>query len=199
MTRKFSLTTFAAAQCLIAGLAGAAPAQAATPTIPGYFFSQWTVSSNCTEANAGPAARVQTGLQFKISSDSAATDGAYSLQVIDAAGKQWAGGWSGVKLRYRAGTQMTTIPADFACMAGSEASSASASPLLAMSGYVQSAEPQYAQQHWYGMAKIHGQMEHILIFPRPKKGESSAIIVLESASAGTNISLDDDGVIHGHD
>jgi hypothetical protein len=195
MTRKLSLTAFAAAQCLFIGLAATTPAQAAD--IPQYFFSQWTVTANCTEANAGPAARVQAGLQFKISSDSAA-DGSYALQAINAAGQQWATEWNGLKLQYRAGTPMTTVPADFNCVAGSEASSAAASPFLAMSGYVQTAEPQYAQQHWYGLAKIHGQMEHVLIFPRPNKGDNSAIIVLQSASSSSYVVLDDGGVVNSH-
>jgi len=197
MTRKFPLAALAAAQCLIAGLVVTAPARAAT--IPNYFFGQWTVTANCTEASAGPAARVQTGLQFKISSDSASADGGYTLQTINTAGQQWAAEWSGVKLEYRAGTKMTTVPADFECVAGSESSSASSSPLLAMSGYVQTAEPQYEQQHWYGLAKIHGQLEHVLIFPRDtQNGDTSVIVVLESASAGADIKLDDNGVIHGN-
>ena len=196
MTRKLSLTAFAAAQCLFIGLAATTPAQAAD--IPQYFFSQWTVTANCTEANAGPAARVQAGLQFKISSDSAA-DGTYALQAINAAGQQWATEWNGLKLQYRPGTPMTTVPADFTCVAGSEASSTASSPFLAMSGYVQTAEPQYAQQHWYGLAKIHGQMEHVLIFPRAAKGDNSAIIVLQSASSSSYVVLDDGGVINSRD
>lgn len=196
MTRKFSLTAFAAAQCLFIGLAATAPVRAAE--IPSYFFSQWTVASNCTEANAGPAVRVQPGLQFKIAS-TPGTDGSYSLQTINAAGQQWASEWSGVKLEYRAGTRMATVPADFECAAGSESSSAASSPLLAMSGYVQTAEPQYEQQHWYGLAKIHGQLEHVLIFPRDVKGTKSAIIVMESASAGGAVTLDENGVINADD
>jgi hypothetical protein len=193
MTRRISLTAFAAAQCVIAGLIAVTPAHAAQ--IPHYFFSQWTVTANCTEAHAGPAARVQSGLQFKIAQSSATADGTYTLETINGAGKQWASEWTGVKLEYRAGTKMATVPADFACVAGSEAASTSSSPFLAMSGYVQTAEPQYAQQHWYGLAKIHGQIEHVLIFPRDVKGEESAIIVLQSASTSTDISLDDDGVV----
>jgi hypothetical protein len=193
MTRKLSLTVFAAAQCLFVGLAATTPAQAAD--IPQYFFSQWTVTANCTEAHAGLAARVQTGLQFKISSDSLAADGTYTLQTINAAGQQWATEWNGVKLEYRPGTQMATVPADFTCLAGSESSSTAASPFLAMSGYVQTAEPQYAQQHWYGVAKIQGQLEHVLIFPRAAKGDNSAIIVLQSASSSNNVVLDDNGVV----
>jgi hypothetical protein len=88
------------------------------------------------------------------------------------------------------------VPADFECAAGSETSSAAASPFLAMSGYVQTAEPQYAQQHWYGLARIHGQLEHVLIFPRDVKGDKSAIIVLQSASNSSDMTLDDDGVIN---
>lgn len=196
MTRKFPLAAFAAAQCLVLGLVATAPSQAGT--IPQYFFSQWTVTANCTEASAGPAARVQTGLQFKISSDSASADGSYTLHTLNTSGKQWRSEWNGMKLQYRAGTKMTTVPADFECVAGSEASSASSSPLLAMSGYVQTAEPQYEQQHWYGLAKINGQLEHVLIFPRDTKSGSSVIVVLESASASADIKLDDNGVIHGN-
>jgi hypothetical protein len=192
MTRKLSLTLFAAAQCLIAGFL-TTPARA---DVPNYFLRQWTVASNCTEASAGPAARVQTGLQFKVVSDSA---GHYSLQAINSAGRRWASEWNGVKLVYRPGTRMTTVPADFECVAGAEASSASASPLLAMSGYVQSSEPQYEQEHFYGLARIHGQLEHILIFPRDaSNGGPSVVVVMESASATANVSLDDDGVIHGY-
>jgi hypothetical protein len=195
MTRKFSLTLFAATQCLVVGLAATAPARAAE--IPQYFFSQWTVTSNCAEASAGPAARVQPGLQFKIAATPTA-DGRYTLQTINATGKQWAGEWNGVKLEYRPGTKMTTVPADFDCVAGAESSSASSSPLLAMSGYVQTAEPQYAQEHFYGIAKIRGQIEHVLIFPRDAQGGTSAIIVVESASTASMVNLDDNGVISAH-
>ena len=192
MTRKLSLTVFAATQCVFAALVATAPAQAAD-SIPSYFFSQWTVKSNCTEANAGPATRVQPGLKFKISNDS--TNGIFRLQTINNDGKQWASAWNGVKLQYRAGTKMTTVPADFECAAGAEASSASASPLLAMSGYVQTAEPQYSFEHFYGLVTINGQPEHVLVFPRDAKGGTSAIIVLESASTGSSVNLDDNGVI----
>jgi hypothetical protein len=118
------------------------------------------------------------------------------LQTINGSGKQWATEWSGIQLTYRPGTKMAAVPADFDCVAGSEAASASASPFLAMSGYVQTVEPQYAQEHWYALAKIHGQLEHVLIFPRNVKGDKSAIIVLQSASNSTDIVLDDDGVIN---
>jgi hypothetical protein len=196
MTRKIPLTVFAAVQCIVAGLA-ASPGARAAEAIPNYFFSQWTVKSNCTEASAGPAVKVQSGLQFKISKDSVTSAGQYTLQTINSSGQQWQADWNGVKLEYRPGTTMATVPADFVCIAGSEASSAAASPLLAMSGYVQTAEPQYPWQHWYGLASINGQLEHVLIFPRDaQSGGSSAIVVLESASNAADVKLDDDGVIN---
>lgn len=194
MTRKLSLAAFAATQCIFAALVATAPVHAAD-SIPQYFFNQWTIKSNCTEASAGPATRVQAGLKFKISSNS--TDGTYTLQTINSAGKQWNSEWNGIKLQYRAGARMTTVPADFTCVAGDEASSAATSPLLAMSGYVQTAEPQYEQEHLYGLAKIGGQLEHVLIFPHNSKGSTSVVMVLESASSGNNVSLDDNGVIMG--
>ena len=195
MIRKIPLAAFAAAQCFIAGLAATAPAQAA-PSIPQYFFSQWTVTSNCIGADGGLAARVQPGLQYKVASTPAGNGSSYTLQTFNSAGQQWANGWNGLQLHYRAGTQMTSVPADFECVAGAETASASASPLLAMSGYVQTVEPQFPQAHWYGLAKIHGQVEHVLIFPlATKTGGTSAIVVLESASAGSVV-LDDGGVIH---
>jgi hypothetical protein len=196
MTRKLSLTAFAATQCVFAALVAAAPVHAAD-SIPQYFLKQWTVKSNCAEASAGPATRVQTGLQFKISRDSA--DGTYTLNAINSSGRQWASDWNGIRLEYRAGTQMATIPADFTCVAGSEASSTASSPLLAMSGYVQTAEPQYQQEHLYGLAKIGGQLEHVLIFSRNVQGSGSVVIVLESASAGNNVTLDDNGILTGDD
>jgi len=194
MSRKLSLTVFAATQCVFAALVATAPARAAADSIPQYFFNQWTVKSNCAEANAGPATRVQAGLQFKISNES--HDGTYTLKAINSNGKSWASEWNGIKLQYRAGTRITAVPADFTCVAGSETSSAAASPLLAMSGYVQTVEPQYEQEHLYGVAKIGGQLEHVLIFPRDSKSGTSAVIVLESATSGSNVALDDNGVIN---
>jgi hypothetical protein len=189
MTRKLSLTTFAAVQCMLVGLAATAPAHAAA--IPQYFFKEWTITANCAEAHAGLAARVQPGLKFKVSKDTAAEDGTYTLEALNVGQQAWATAWNGLKLEYRPGTKMTTVPADFECVPGAEATS----PFLAMSGYVQSAEPYYQPQHWYGLATIHGQLEHVLIFPRDVNGEKSAIIVLQSASAPTAIQLDDNGVI----
>jgi hypothetical protein len=190
MTRKIPLATFAAAQCLLIGLVATAPARAAD--IPGYFFKEWTVTANCTEAHAGLAARVQAGLKFRISKDTVTEEGSYTLEALDGGQQKWAAEWNGLKLEYRPGTKLTTVPADFECIPGAEATS----PFLAMSGYVQSAEPYYEPQHWYGLATIHGQLEHVLIFPRDVRGEKSAIIVLQSASNPTDMKLDDDGVIH---
>jgi len=177
-----------AAQCLIAGLAASSPAQAGS--IPGYFFREWTVSNNCTEANAGLAARVQTGLKFKIS---AAADGTYVFQAQDAGQQHWAANWNGIQLQYRSGTQMNTLPADFECIPGQ----APTSSFLTMSGYAVGAEPYYEQEHWYGLARIHGQLEHVLIFPRNISGKASAVVVLQSVNNAGTVQLDDNGVIHG--
>ena len=187
--KKASLSSAVAAQCLIAGLGLTTQAQAAG--IPGYFFNQWTVSKNCTEQHAGLAARAQAGLKFKIAS-AAADDGSYVFQAVDNAQSKWAANWNGMKLEYRAGTPLTTVPADFECIPGQEASS----PFLAMSGFAQASEPYYEQEHWYGIAKIHGQLEHVLIFPRNSSSGPTAIIVMESVNSATAVKLDDDGVIH---
>ena len=79
-SRKSFLTSIIAVQCFVAALAGA-PARAAT--IPDYFFTEWTVSKNCTEQHAGLAARVQSGLKFKISRDSQAADGSFVFEAED--------------------------------------------------------------------------------------------------------------------
>ena len=188
-SRKPILASIIAIQCLVAALAGA-PARA--DTIPDYFFTEWTVSKNCTEQHAGLAARVQTGLKFKISRDSQAADGSFVFEAEDNGQKQWAKNWNGMKLQFRPGTDMTTLPADFECIPGQEASS----PFLAMSNYAQSSEPYYEQAHWYGIAKIHGQLEHVLIFPRNAATGPRAVIVLQSVNAPATVQLDDNGVLH---
>lgn len=190
LSRKIPLVAAIAAQCLISGHAGAAHAQAAA--IPAYFFGQWTVSSNCTEQTAGSAAQVQPGLKFAVSPDSAASDGTYAFVARDSATQQWAANWNGLKLQYRAGTAMTTLPADFECVAGQT----STSSFLSMSGYAVSAEPYYQQEHWYGLARIQGQLEHVLVFPRNVSGAPSAVIVLQSVTSPGTVQLDDNGVIH---
>jgi len=79
ISRKAILAS-ALAPCLVGALTST-PARGAT--VPGYFFKEWTVSKNCTEQHAGLAARVQTGLKFKISPDSQAADGSYVVQAKD--------------------------------------------------------------------------------------------------------------------
>ena len=191
ISRKALLSTVVAAQCLVGALAGS-PARAADEAIPDYFFKEWTVAKNCTEQHAGLAARVQTGLKFKISRDVQADDGSFVFQAESTGQQQWAANWDGMKLSFRAGTQMTTLPADFECIPGQEASS----PFLAMANYAQSTEPYYEQAHWYGLAKIRGQLEHVLIFPRNSATGPSAVIVMESVNAPSAVQLDDNGVIH---
>jgi hypothetical protein len=188
-SRKPILTSLIAVQCLVAALAGA-PARA--DTIPDYFFTEWTVSKNCTEQHAGLAARVQTGLKFKITRDSQAADGSFVFEAEDSGQNQWAANWNGMKLQFRPGTDMTTLPADFECIPGQEATS----PFLAMSNYAQSSEPYYEQAHWYGIAKLHGQLEHVLIFPRNAASGPRAVIVLQSVTSPGSVKLDDNGVIH---
>ena len=193
MPRKLLLSTYAAAQCLIVSLGTTAPAQAAA-SIPSYFFSEWTVTANCAEAHAGLAAKVDTGLKYRISPATLAPDGSYAFEAENSAQTQWAANWNGVKLQYRPGTQMTTVPADFECLPSGQ----STSPFLAMSGFAVAAEPYYEQENWYGLASIQGQWEHILIFPRPTTGAASALIMLVSVSAPGTITLDDDGLIISH-
>ena len=187
-SRQAFLAIAAATQCLVGALAGA-PARAAT--IPEYFFKEWTVANNCTEQHAGLAAQVAAGLKFKISADTLAADGSYVFQAEDVGQQHWAANWNGMKLEYRAGPEMKTLPADFECIPGQEA----ASPFLAMSNYAQASEPYYQQRHWYGVAKIHGQMEHILIFPRNAATGPTAVILMLSVNSPGTVQLDDNGVI----
>jgi hypothetical protein len=188
-SRKLVLTSAVAVQCLIATLAGA-PARAAS-AIPAYFFKEWTVAKNCTEQHAGLAARVATGLKLKISANSVDGDSGY-VQAEDVGSNHWAANWNGMKLQYRAGSAIQTLPADFECIPGQEATS----PFLAMSNYAQSTEPYYEQAHWYGLTRIHGQLEHVLIFPRNSSTGPAAVIVMQSVVAPGAVRLDDNGVIH---
>src|SRR6185437_14295064 len=110
-----------AAQFFVVGLAANSPVRASS-AIPDYFFKEWTVAKNCMEAHAGLAARVQAGLKFKISRDSAAGDGSYVFTAEDTGSSHWAANWNGLKLTYRPGTQMKTLPADFECVPGEESS-----------------------------------------------------------------------------
>jgi hypothetical protein len=192
ISRKAILAS-AIAPCLVGALAGT-PVQAGTSTIPDYFFKEWTVATNCTEQHAGLAAHVAAGLKFKISADTLAADGSYVFQAEDVGQQHWAANWSGMKLQYRAGTEMKTLPADFECIPGQEATS----PFLAMSNYAQASEPYYEHRHWYGVAKIHGQMEHILIFPSNAATGPTAVILMQSVNSPGTVQLDDNGVIQMH-
>jgi hypothetical protein len=187
--KKASLSSVLAAQCLFAGLAATTLAQAAQ--IPGYFFKEWTVAKNCTEQHAGLAARAEAGLKFQITRDPS-QEGDYVFQAVDNAQSKWAANWNGMKLEYRPGSKLTTVPADFECIPGQESSS----PFLAMSGFAQASEPYFEPEHWYGIATIHGQMEHVLIFPRDSSTGPTAIIVMQSVNAPGTVKLDEDGVIH---
>jgi hypothetical protein len=187
--KKSSLSLATATLCLLAGLLATTQAQAAQ--IPDYFFKQWTVSKNCAEQHAGLGAQADAGLQFRVSQRPAA-DGSYVLQAIDNAPSKWAANWNGMRLEYRPGTKLTTVPADFECIPGQEASS----PFLAMSGYAQATEPYYEAEHFYGIARIHGELEHILIFPRSSVTGPSAIVVIQSVNTPGSVQLDTDGIIY---
>jgi hypothetical protein len=188
-SRKVILASAIAVQCLVGSLAGA-PARAAD--IPDNFFQEWTVSKNCTEQHGGFAAHVASGLKFKISRDAQAADGSYVFQA-EITGKQgWNAGWDGIKLQYRPGTAMKSLPADFECIPGQETSSS----FLAMSNYAVATEPQYELGHWYALARIHGQLEHILIFPSSAASGPKAVIIMQSVNAADSLQLDENGTIH---
>jgi hypothetical protein len=142
--------------------------------------------------HAGSGGHTLPGSQFRVVRTPNAYGGVnYTLQTLDKPGLRWASGWRNVKLEYRAGTPLKTIPADFECVPGEEASQ----PFLAQSGFSVSAEPYYGEEHWYGTVKIHGEKHHLLIFPRNTKGADSAAILLIDADAGDNMQLDTDGTI----
>jgi hypothetical protein len=187
--RNVILASTIAVQCLFAGLA-AAPAQAAD--IPDNFFMEGSVGKNCAEQHAGLAARVASGLKFKISRDAQADDGSYVFQAQNTGKQHWNKGWNGTKLIYRPGTAMKTLPADFECIPGQEASSS----FLGMSNYAVATEPQYEQGHWYGMARINGVLEHILVFPSSAATGPKAVIIMQSVNAANSLQLDDNGTIH---
>jgi hypothetical protein len=187
--KKISLSSAIAAQCLFASLLATTEAQAAR--IPDPFFKEWTVSKNCTEQHAGLAAHADVGLKFKIARDTS-DEGSYVFQAIDNAMSKWSVNWNGIKLQFRPGTKLTSVPADFECIPGQEASS----PFLAMSGFAQATEPYYEPEHFYGIARIHGELEHVLVFLVNKSTGPAAIIVMQSVNTPGSIKLDSDGVIH---
>ncbi len=190
--RIVPLVLFFVAQLFVVAIV-APPTQAQTTSgVPSYFFNEWTISKSCSQLNSGAPAHAQAGLRFRV--DRATADGVtHALRAIDRAQKRWAGGWRAMKLEYRAGAKMSAVPADFACVPGEEASS----PFLAMSGNSQTAEPYYHFEHWYGLAKIGGELHHVLIFPRDVKGPSSVVVVIQDADSGDDVTLDHDGTIHG--
>lgn len=191
MSRSVPSILAFAAVCLSAGATAHADS-----TIPGYFFKEWSISRDCSEQHAGPAGHVQTGLRFRIAPSTWDAGGqSYALQAIDVDRRIWPGNWKKVRLEYRAGAKMGALPADFECVPGQEASS----PFLAMSNYSQTAEPWYEFEHWYGILLIHGEPHHLLIFPRPLEGASSAVVVLQDVDADGTIKLDHNGIIHSED
>ena len=190
MSRVVPVLLFSTALSLMASIQTKSEAQ--TPSgVPEYFFSTWTVNRDCTEAHAGSGGHTIPGSQFRVAQSQTADGVTYTLQTLDKPGLRWSKGWKSVKLEYRAGTPLKSIPADFECVPGEEASQ----PFLAQSGFSVSAEPYYGQQHWYGTVQIHGQKHHLLIFPRNVKGADSAVILLIDADAGDNMQLDTDGTI----
>jgi hypothetical protein len=84
------------------------------------------------------------------------------------------------------------LPADFECIPGQESSNS----FLAMSNYAVATEPQYEQGHWYALVRIHGQLEHILIFPSSAATGPKAVIIMQSVNAANSLQLDDNGTIH---
>ena len=188
----FLLSIFALLLCI----APSPPTQAQTAAVPAYFFKLWKVQSNCIEQGFDPAEQASAGLKFAISPTSLSADGlSYSFQTINSSTQAWPAGWSTLTLQYRPGTQMTVIPADFACIPGEPSSSG----LLAMSNYTQSAEPYYEYEHWYSLGTLHGEPHHFLIFPRNVDGTDSAIIILLDAGTSGTVQLDQDGSIHSDD
>src|SRR5262245_59423707 len=191
MSRVAPVLLFSAALSLMASIQTKSEAQ--TPSgIPDYFFSTWTVNRDCTEVHAGSGGHTIPGSQFRVVRSQTADGGvAYTLQTLDKPGIRWSKNWKSVKLEFRAGTALKSIPADFECVPGEEASQ----PFLAQSGFAVSGEPYYPQEHWYGTVMIHGQMHHMLIFPRNVKGADSAAVLLIDADAGGNLQLDTDGTV----
>ncbi|MEP7245046.1 MAG: hypothetical protein ABI885_15400 [Gammaproteobacteria bacterium] len=190
MSRVAPVLLFSTALALMASIQTRTEAQTASG-IPDYFFSAWTVSRDCTEAHAGPRGHTLPGNQYRIAPTATSDGTSYSLLAVDRPNHVWGSGWRNVKLEYRAGTPMSTMPADFSCVPGSEASSS----FLAQSGYSVSAEPYYGNEHWYGTVMLHGEKHHLLIFPTQTHGPASAAIVLIDADASDNLQLDTGGII----
>jgi hypothetical protein len=189
-SRAVPLFLFSTALCVMAAVQPK-PALAQT-AIPDYFFKAWTINRDCTEQHAGlGSGHTIPQLQFRVSRNS--VDGStYALQPVQNTRiGRWTAGWSKVKLEYRAGARMTSVPADMECVPGQEASSS----FLGQSGFSSSAEPYYGFEHWYGKVAIHGEEHHLLIFPRNTKGASSAVVVMIDAGNASSLQLDHNGTI----
>ena len=186
-SRAVPLFLFSTALCVMAAIQ---PKSAKADSVPDYFLKSWTVNRDCTEAHAGTIdGHTTPGLQFQVKQ---AADGTYTLVPVNSGVSRWSRGWQGVKLEYRAGAQMSSIPADMECVPGQEASSS----FLAQSGYAVGAEPYYPYEHWYGQVTIHGQNHHLLIFPRSvQQGPAAAAVVLIDSDASGNLQLDHNGTI----
>jgi hypothetical protein len=191
MSRAIPVVLFSTALCMMSAIQTKSEAHTASG-IPEYFFSTWTVNRDCTEAHAGArGGHTIPGQQFRVTRTSSDDGITYRLEVLDMPGKRWHAGWRSVTLEYRAGARMRSLPADFECIPGEEASS----PFLGQSGFAVSGEPYYPYEHWYGTVTLHGQKHHLLIFPRNTKGPASAAVVLIDADASGNMQLDTDGTI----
>jgi hypothetical protein len=193
MSRSASLLLSVAAGCLISGANVVANADTKASGIPNYFFKEWKVAKDCTAEHAGPQGHMKLGQKFRMN-EAVSTDygQTFSLKTMDSQNRLLGGVWSGVKLEFRAGQKMTTVPADFECIPGEAASS----PFLALGNYSSLAEPYYAYEHWYAVVNIHDVPHHLMIFPRDVTGADSAIIVLMDADSADTISLDHSGTIH---
>lgn len=193
MSRSASLLLSLAAGCLISGANVVANAETLTAGIPNYFFKEWKVTKDCMQVHAGPDGHVKLGQKFRMTQAVSADYGqSFSLKTLDTQNRLLGGSWSRVKLEFRAGRKMTTVPADFECVPGEAASS----PFLALGNYASAAEPWYEFEHWYGLVSIHGQQHHLMIFPRDITGQESAIIVLQDADSGDALTLDHNGTVH---
>lgn len=190
MSRIAPVLLFSTALCLMASIQTKSEAQTAS-AIPAYFFDTWTVNRDCTEQHAGRGSHSQPGLKFRVTRSTSEAGEGYALEVVSTVNGPGPASWPKVKLEYRAGAQLTSIPADMECVPGEEASS----PFLAMSGFSQSSEPYYGYAHWYGQITLHGEKHHFLLFPRNVHGPSSAAIMLVDADASDNLQLDHDGTI----
>src|SRR5882724_939297 len=115
---SFSLVTLTSIAALAVFTAPAARAD----TIPSYFFNNWSIDKNCVEVGDDPADHAHTGLKFRVSQASLSTDDqSYAFETVDTGGEAWNSTWSALRLQYRPGAQMSSVPADFACVPGEEA------------------------------------------------------------------------------